>query len=91
MGNFGLDIPWTLIEPEDPSGSDMVDVSGVKRKWLDVPYAAQSLERGGRLYLEINQRFGNEMKRLLEDNGFDEVRIIEDSYGKTRFATGVRS
>ena len=26
MGNFGLDIPWTLIEPEDPSGSDMVDV-----------------------------------------------------------------
>ena len=55
------------------------------------PYAAQSLERGGRLYLEINQRFGNEMKRLLEDNGFDEVRIIEDSYGKSRFATGVRS
>lgn len=53
------------------------------------PYAAQSLERGGRLYLEINQRFGNEMKRLLEDNGFDEVRIIEDSYGKVRFATAV--
>ncbi len=51
------------------------------------PYAAQSLERGGRLYLEINQRFGNEMKRLLEDNGFDEVRIIEDSFGKSRFAT----
>ena len=42
MGSFGLDIPWTLIEPADPSGSDMVDVSGVKRKWLDVPYAPQS-------------------------------------------------
>ena len=56
-----------------------------------VPYAAQSLERGGRLYLEINQRFGNEMKRLLEDNGFDEVRIIEDSFGKTRFAAAIRS
>ena len=55
------------------------------------PYAAQSLERGGRLYLEINQRFGNEMKRLLEDNGFDEVRIIEDSFGKTRFAAAIRS
>ena len=51
------------------------------------PYAAQSLERGGRLYLEINRRFGNEVKRLLEDNGFDEVRIIEDSYGNTRFVT----
>ena len=53
-------------------------------------YAAASLEQGGRLYLEINQRFGNEIKRLLEDHGFDEVRIIEDSYGKTRFAAAVK-
>ncbi len=54
-----------------------------------VPYAARSLERGGRLYLEINQRFGNEVKRLLQDNGFDEVRIIEDSFGNTRFAAAI--
>ena len=54
------------------------------------PYAAQSLERGGRLYLEINQRFGKEVKALLEDNGFDEVRIIDDSYGNPRFATATR-
>lgn len=53
------------------------------------PYAAQSLERGGRLYLEINQRFGNEVKRLLEDNGLDDVRIIEDSYGRVRFASAI--
>ena len=55
------------------------------------PYAAQSLELGGRLYLEINQRFGNEVKRLLEDCGLDEVRIIEDSFGRVRFAAAVRS
>ena len=54
------------------------------------PYAMQSLERGGRLYLEINQRFGNEIKRLLEDCGLDEVRIIEDSYGKVRFAAAIK-
>ena len=54
------------------------------------PYAMQSLDKGGRLYLEINQRFGREVKQLLEDNGFDEVRIIEDSYGKVRFAAAVR-
>ncbi len=54
-----------------------------------VPYAARSLERGGHLYLEINQRFGNEMSRLLEENGFGEVRIVEDSYGKVRFAVAM--
>lgn len=54
-----------------------------------VPYAARSLEQGGHLYLEINQRFGYEVKRLLEDSGFDEVRIIEDSYGNPRFATAI--
>ena len=50
----------------------------------------QSLVKGGRLYLEINQRFGAEVKRLLEENGFDEVRIIEDSFGKVRFAAAVK-
>ena len=54
------------------------------------PYAADSLERGGRLYLEINRRFGNEVKRLLEDSGFDEVRLIDDSYGNPRFVTAVK-
>ena len=54
------------------------------------PYAMQSLVKGGRLYLEINQRFGAEVKRLLEENGFDEVRIIEDSFGKVRFAAAVK-
>lgn len=49
-------------------------------------YAKRLLEKGGRLYLEINQRFGAEVKRLLEDCGFDEVRIVVDSFGKDRFA-----
>jgi len=53
------------------------------------PYAAQSLEPGGKLYLEINQRFGADVKRLLEQNGLDEVRIIKDSYGNVRFAAAV--
>lgn len=54
-------------------------------------YANRSLEKGGGLYLEINQRFGAEVKRLLEDCGFDEVRIIVDSFGKDRFAVAVKS
>ena len=49
-------------------------------------YASQSLEHCGKLYLEINQRFGNEVKHLLESFGLDDVRIIEDSFGHVRFA-----
>lgn len=51
MENFGLDIPWRLIAPEDPMGADMVDVSNVKRKWLDVSYAAQSHSQVLDIYL----------------------------------------
>ncbi len=51
MGSFGLDIPWTLIEPSDPSGSDMVDVSRVGRKWLNVAYATRSPSQVLDIYL----------------------------------------
>ena len=51
MENFGLDIPWRLIAPADPMGSDMVDVSGVQRKWLDVAYATQSPAQVMDIYL----------------------------------------
>ncbi len=51
MENGKPDIPWTLIEPEDPSGSDMVNVSGITHKWLDVPYASQSPSQVLDIYL----------------------------------------
>lgn len=51
MSNFGLDIPWTLIEPDDPLGSDMVDISGVTRKWLNVAYDTQSASQVLDIYL----------------------------------------
>ncbi len=52
MGSCQFDIPWTLIEPDDPvTGSDMVDVSGVRRKWLDVAYASGSPSQVLDIYL----------------------------------------
>lgn len=41
MAEFKLDIPWTLIAPDTPMGADMVDVSGVSGKWIDVPYGTE--------------------------------------------------
>lgn len=51
MGTYKLDIPWELIEPADPLGSDMVDISKISRKWLDVPYASASPSQVLDIYL----------------------------------------
>ncbi|MCR5173040.1 MAG: alpha/beta hydrolase [Oscillospiraceae bacterium] len=51
MALYELDIPWKLIEPEDPMGADMVDIRDVKRKWLDVPYAEVSPSQVLDIYL----------------------------------------
>ncbi len=50
-------------------------------------YASQALKSGGKLYLEINRRFGTEIQSLLESAGFDDVCISCDQFGQVRFAT----
>ena len=34
-------------------------------------------------------KVNSQVKRLLEDNGFNEVRIIDDAYGNPRFAAAI--
>lgn len=43
------------------------------------------LRPGGQLYFEINERFGNEMATLLHNQGFVDVEIRNDMYGKPRY------
>lgn len=47
--------------------------------------AAEGLTPGGKLYLEINPLHADDLKRLLERKGFENVDIIRDSYEKNRF------
>ena len=42
------------------------------------------LARDGRLYFEINERFGPQTVRLLENEGYGTVRLREDLFGKPR-------
>ena len=49
--------------------------------------AKSGVKEGGKLYLEINPRHSQELKRMMEDNGFEEVRIVKDVHGADRFAT----
>jgi len=51
-------------------------------------YAAGHLNDGGRLYFEINEQFGAQTARLMEDFGFVGVEVVKDLFGKDRFAIG---
>lgn len=45
----------------------------------------KSLSNGGKLYFEINPRHAEELRQLLVDDGYEDVEIISDIYGKQRF------
>lgn len=49
--------------------------------------AATVLTPGGRLYVEINRRFGQETAALFEQQGFADTRVLKDSFGNDRFVT----
>jgi release factor glutamine methyltransferase len=48
-------------------------------------FALRHLIRPGTLYLEINERFGPEVKKMMLGFGFDRVEVIRDLSGKERF------
>jgi len=48
-------------------------------------FASNHLNRSGKLYLEINERFGIETATLIKNFGFEEVKIVKDFFGKERF------
>ena len=49
-------------------------------------FATKHLNRAGKLYFEINERFPSEMKSLLEDSGFKNIKVEKDLFGKYRIA-----
>lgn len=53
-------------------------------------YAVKSLKPGGRIYFEINSRFGKETVALLTENGFREATVIKDMYGLDRFVSATK-
>ena len=49
-------------------------------------YARQALLPQGKLYFEINPLFAEDLRDLLKAQGFDNITIRKDQYGKQRFA-----
>lgn len=54
-----------------------------------LPFAAAALVPGGRLYLEVNRRYGGEVASLARGGGFDDVRLLNDFAGNPRFVAAV--
>ena len=48
------------------------------------------LKSGGRLFFEINRRFGKEVVTLLEGMGYQEVELRQDIYGNDRMVKAIK-
>lgn len=51
-------------------------------------YAAKSLRPGGRLLFECNTQYAGDTSSLMLDGGLAGVRVVDDCFGKPRFAEG---
>jgi len=52
-------------------------------------FAQQHLCKGGHLFFEINEKFGQEVKSLLITTGFNDVTLYQDIHGKDRFLKAI--
>ena len=50
-------------------------------------FAKLNLKTNGKLYFEINEAFGDEVKKMLEDFGFNKVVLKNDLNGKSRMVS----
>lgn len=47
------------------------------------------LKKGGRLYFEINEQYGEEVRQLLLQAGFEQAEVVQDLFNKNRIVKGI--
>ncbi len=47
-------------------------------------FTMKNLNKQGKLYFEINEEYGNDVKQLIKDKGFLDVQVMDDINGKQR-------
>jgi release factor glutamine methyltransferase len=55
-----------------------------------IEMSEQILRKGGRIYFEIHENFGESIRNSLQMSGFEEIEIIKDLQGKDRFAKAIK-
>ena len=52
--------------------------------------ARENLKKGGKIYLEINEAFGKEVRNLFTPDNFNEIELREDINGKNRTVRAIK-
>jgi release factor glutamine methyltransferase len=56
-----------------------------------INFSEKKLIPGGKIYLEINEKKGDEILHLIDLAGFSDIKIITDIHGKNRFIKGKKN
>lgn len=78
------DMECNVLEHEPATALFVPDADPLLFYRAIAKYAAVALKPAGRIYLEINRRFGSETCQLLEENGFEQAQVIRDQFGNPR-------
>ena len=54
-----------------------------------IDISKKCLVKDGRIYFEINPAMADKLKVLMMQEGFGEVTVLKDSFGKNRFIKGL--
>lgn len=56
-----------------------------------VEFSQTHLKSGGKIYVEINEKYGSQTVQLLQENKFTLVELIQDINGKDRIVKGIKA
>ena len=79
-----------VLDYEPDSALFVPDADPLKFYQAIARYSRSALKPGGRIYLEINCRFGKEIVQELEACGFVDAAVHRDTWGNDRFVSATR-
>ncbi len=84
------DMESNVLEHEPASALFVPDADPLLFYRAIAIYGMAALTPGGRIYLEINRRFGKQTCQLLTRHGFETAQVTADQFGNPRFVTAIK-
>lgn len=94
--------PYVLISEKSQMQANVLDYEPHLALFVDdkeplvfyhaiIDFAKKRLKSNGRLYFEINEKFGKQVSEILKEKGFHAITKNEDFRGKDRFISGTKN